>query len=250
MRLKKDMSVPGSAPSFLVAAIAVLLATPAFASPIVYQHAAPAAIISSRASQDQTGGTGVEFQTWDQFSLAGDTLIDAVDWQGSYFNDVSRPASAPPANATGFVVGFYSDSAGTPGALLASQVFTPTDASQTFNSQQTFGILQHGIYDYSAALSAAFLAAGGTNYWLSVYALSPPASATEAQWGWTGGTGGNASSFQGGTNVITPGAVNFDRAFALHGTPAPVPEPATMLLFGSGLAGIAARARARRRNRK
>ncbi len=37
-----------------------------------------------------------------------------------------------------------------------------------------------------------------------------------------------------------------DRSVKLNGTPGSVPEPMTMLLFGTGLAGIAARARRRR----
>jgi hypothetical protein len=238
--------------SILVAAVALLAAVPAFASPIVYQQPAQSPVVSTRSSQDQTGG-GIDFQTWDNFVLTSDMLIDGVDWQGSYFNIRVNDANFnPPANSTGFVVQFYSDSLGTPGSLLASQTFTPAAANETFVGQQPFAAIPGlglGIYNYSAALSTAFLATSGTPYWLSVYALSPLSSATEAQWGWNGGTGGDGSSPQAIAGVIgapTPP----DRTFALHGTAAPIPEPATMLLFGSGLAGIAARARARRRNRK
>jgi len=243
-RLRSCLSCLHSVQVMFVVMAIVLVAAPASAGPIVYQQPAQSPVASTRASQDQTGGSGIEFQTWDNFLLATDTLIDGVDWQGSYFNTfVTSTAFAPPANATGFVVGFYSNAAGAPGSLLASQTFTPAGANQTFVGQQAFNTLGLSIYNYSSPLSNPFLAVGGVTYWLSVYALSPLASPTEAQWGWNGGTGGNGTAFQSGT-----GAVNFDRALAIHGTP--VPEPTTMILFGSGIAAVAARARARRRTRR
>jgi hypothetical protein len=42
-----------------------------------------------------------------------------------------------------------------------------------------------------------------------------------------------------------PGAVSFDRAFTLEGVPAPVPEPSTLLLLGTGVSALVARARRR-----
>ena len=207
----------------------------------MYDQPAQSPVVSTRASQNQAGGT-IEFQSWDNFTLALDTSITGVTWQGSYFNTVAvDPSIPPPANSSGFVVGFYSDSAGTPGALLQSQTFTPAGANETFVGVGAFGAFGLSVYNYSAALAPSFSATAGTPYWLSVYALSPFSSPTEAQWGWNGGTGGDGSSFQAIGAVTSP--VPFDRAFALEG----VPEPVSASLLALGLSGLAARAVRRRR---
>lgn len=179
------------------------------------------------------------FQTFDNFAFATDAFITAVEWQGSYFNTlVNNSTFNPPANATGFTLEFYADTAGAPGAMLSSQFFLLAAANETFVAQQAFSAtLGLGIYDYSATLGTPFFASGGSTYWLSVYAQSPAASATEAQWGWNGGTGGNGTSMQ----AIVPNppvVVNFDRAMTLTGNV--VPEPSTLLILGGVLAALAA----------
>jgi hypothetical protein len=238
---RHDASVAG----LLVVFAVVLPAVSAFADPIVYSQPAQSPVQSTRASQDQNS-LGLVFQTFDSFIVVGDTGITAIAWQGSYFNSaVADSAFNPPANASGFTVAFYADSSGTPGALLASQTFSPSAANETFVGQQAFtATLGLGIYDYSASwVGLPFLASGGTTYWLSVYALSPLASPTEAQWGWNGGTGGDGTSMQ--SLFFAPlVVVNFDRAFTLEGV-AQVPEPSTLMLLGAGLAGTFGRMRRR-----
>jgi hypothetical protein len=239
----------GALVSWLIPLFVLLAhAGPAAADPIVYTHPPHSPVQSTRASQEQDT-PGLVFQTFDSFVLADDSLITEVNWQGSYFNTlVLDPNFAPPANASGFRVLFYADNLGAPGALLASQTFSPAAASETFVGQQPFtATLGLSIYDYSVALGAPLLASAGIPYWLSVYALSPDASPTEAQWGWNGGSGGDGTSIQ--TAFGVPSVVNLDRAFTLEGVPAAVPEPSTLLLFGTAAGAVVGRARRRgRRN--
>jgi len=248
LSLKRRVGRRGALVAWLLPLFALTLQSgPAFADPIVYTQPADSPVQSTRASQDQDT-LGLVFQTFDRFTLGADTAITGIDWQGSYFNTlVADPSFAPPANSSGFTIAFYADSAGMPGALVDSQTFSPPSANETFVGQQAFTTtLGLSIYDYSASWAGSpFLASGGTTYWLSVYALSPLASATQAQWGWNGGSSGDGVSVQSVFGV--PAVVNRDRAFTLEGVAAaPVPEPSTMILFGTGVAGVVMRARRRR----
>jgi len=224
-----------------IAAIAGLILLPASVrATTLYVPPPTGTVLSVRASQDQGPPFGsVDFQTFDNFTLAQSANISNVSWQGSYFNSlVANGAFQPPANASQFVVAFYADNVNIPGSLLASYTFSPAQANQTFNRQEAFTLsptLGLAVYDYQAVLSSSFLALAGTQYWFSVYALEPPASPTEAQWGWNNGLGGNGTAYQTPT-----GTVNLDRAFTLTGDAiAAVPEPSTLILFATGLAGLA-----------
>jgi hypothetical protein len=239
----------GALITWLLPVVAVLAhAGAASADPILYAQPPHSPVQSTRASQHQPT-PGLVFQTFDSFVLGQDALITGINWQGSYFNSlISDPSFAPAANALGFTVALYMDNAGVPGTLVGSETFSPSNAGETFVGQQAFTpTLGLSIYNYSASLGSGFLATAGMTYWLSVYALSPDASPTEAQWGWNGGTGGNGTSVQSLFGV--PTVVNLDRTFSIEGQPTPVPEPSTLLLLGMGGGALVARAR-RHRARK
>jgi hypothetical protein len=88
----------------------------------------------------------------------------------------------------------------------------------------------------------------GVIYWVAAREVIAPGGFTSATWGWnsTGDTG-TAFSFGG---FAGPWATNMStaNAFSVEGTDVEaVPEPASMLLFGTGITGLIARRIRRRR---
>jgi len=220
----------------LAGALAIGSVSIASAGPILYSQ--PATFLptagSAYTSEIATDLGGTVFQVWDNFVLAAGGYIGAVTWQGIYVNDLG----ATFVDATSFDVRFYADAAGAPGAQLYNASFPVGDTHQTFVGTQSWFGNDSPVFNYEVSLPAAFTAAAGTQYWLSIVAHSPT---FRPVWAWTAGTGGNDSSVQDLVlDAAPPYLVGQDRAFTL------VPEPASLALLSMGLFALRARAKNRK----
>jgi hypothetical protein len=132
-------------------------------------------------------------------------------------------------------------------AAFGTDVGSGTVAQNAVNSvflrTNSFG---YGVYDVTVPISSSLMTAGST-YWLSI-SNATDASADGTQ-GWdipNGGSGGPAicNFRQSGTNFgnCGLGGESFTISAACGAGPdcgPPVPEPSSILLFGSGILGLA-----------
>jgi hypothetical protein len=162
-----------------------------------------------------------------QFSLAGGlNVITDVHWFGSYSPSVF------PDNFTINIFGFVS---GNPSTIPADTFNIGSTATRT-STGDNYTYNSAPIYAYDVVIPATTLVPGAP-YLLSI--VYNTAGDTSKDWGWClGGSTAIGWSFTQnlGWDETSP---NQFQAFSLTG-PSSVPEPASVLLLGSGLIGIIA----------
>jgi hypothetical protein len=164
----------------------------------------------------------------DNFTLSTDAVITGVNWYG-YYN--SEPASS---SSILFDLNFHSDVGNLPDLVpIYSQ-----SLSLSITDIGIDAINGNNIYRFEAALATSFAVSAGERMWLSVFDTDPSTS----QWLWSRHlpTGDGFAIRNTNPELITDWIPEGggDLAFELVGDPVPIPEPATMILFGLGMAGV------------
>lgn len=168
------------------------------------------------ASQNDTNGFGNYATVYDNFTLGSTTFLGRVTWVGGYFNPPE------PGSITGWTVQIWNTVGGQPGSSLFSEHISGT-------GNETFIANVNGFPIYSYTADFFFVAQAGTEYWLSVV----PDVGFPPQWGWATGTGGDGIAFQ--DFFGTRSELFNDMAFSLEGPCSCVPEPASLILLGTGV---------------
>lgn len=202
---------------------------PASASTVYTQTTTPSSLIPGSASETGTNaGNSSYTQAYDDFTLAATAAFSQISWRGLETNGASTVNS--------FTITIYSNdftlgSPGSVGTVLYTFTVQGADTNQTF-----VGTLLNGqsVFDFSAALPAAFTATAGTTYWVSILA-----DITGGDYSWASSNGGNDSFLSRNSSDLSSiglDGTGIGLAFTLS-TPGVTPEPSALMLTGTGLLG-------------
>ena len=208
----------------------IAFARVASAGPIIYDNGAP----------NLAGGNPSDFnianQAGDDFTLsAGADVIAGIHWWGGY--EEFMVGDNLPDGDDGFTIRIYEiDQFNVPEVnptVLDLNVGHVGRVDTGDSAASSFSPFEYSIYEYSVDITPIQLISD-TSYMLSIVNNTPN---DEDSWFWTTSDGNGTSWLRTIDGNLWGELTGADYAFNLTG-PAAVPEPATLLLMGLGLAGL------------
>ena len=217
----------GCAGSFIGVLSMLVMATPAWAERITLAANVHVPSETRGNNHYSDGGEyGDDVIGAENFRLGGRFDLAGISHVGHHSRTTVQPDSIEWS--------IFGDSGGLPGEVLYSGI-------SLYRMQVEGEWAHYDLTRYSIDLSGVTLGAG--SYWVGFHNNSRAGGDPH----WTFASSG--SSFDGRSAFLRPGFgwqtpyPGSNMTFAVEGTPAPVPEPGTMLLVATGIATLAARRR-------